>query len=122
MKIAITGSRGITNQSLVDNLLDFYKDVCDLIIHGGCENSPDILAENWAQKNKIKTEIIRPDYKKYPNRYAPIARNKEIVDKADILLAFWDYKSKGTKSTIEFAHKKGINVIISSELDNNKNN
>lgn len=112
MKIAISGSRGITKQDLVDNVLDKYKDVCELIIHGGCENSPDILAENWAQKNKIKTEIIRPDYKKYPNKYAPIARNKEIVAEADLLLAFWNGVSNGTKSTIGFANERKINVVI----------
>lgn len=112
MKIAITGSRGITNQELIDSILNEYKDTCELIIHGGCENSPDILAENFAQRNKIKTEIVRPDYNTYPKRYAPIQRNEVIVSKADILIAFWNGVSKGSLSTIKFAEKKGIPIKI----------
>jgi hypothetical protein len=112
MKIAITGSRGITDQKFVDNTLDEYKDCCSLIIHGGCPFSPDVLAEDFAQRNKIKTEIIRPDYTNYPKRYAPIQRNEVIVSKADILIAFWDGVSGGTKSTIKFAEKKGIPIKI----------
>ena len=112
MVIAITGSRGFTDQEVVDKVLEQYKDVCSLIVHGGCENSADVLAQIFAEKNKIKTEIIRPDYKKYPNRYGPIARNKDIVSKADLLIAFWNGVSNGTKSTIGFAREKGIEIKI----------
>ena len=112
MKIAISGSREFTDQNKIDEVLDKYKDVCTLIIHGGCQNSADTLSEVWAQKNKIKTEIIKPDYIKYPNKLAPILRNKIIIDKADILIAFWDKVSKGTKSTIDFAIKRGIEIIV----------
>lgn len=112
MKIAITGSRGITDQKLIDSILNEYKDNCELIIHGGCPNSPDILSENWAQRNNIETEIVRPDYDTYPKRYAPIQRNEVIVSKADILIAFWNGVSGGAKSTIKFAEKKGIEIKI----------
>ena len=112
MKIAISGSREFTNQNKIYEVLDKYKDVCTLIIHGGCQNSADTLSEIWAQKNKIKTEIVKPDYIKYPNKSAPIVRNKIIIDKADVLIAFWNKVSKGTKSTIDFAIKKGIETII----------
>ena len=112
MKIAISGSRNFTDQNRIDEVLDKYRDVCTLIIHGGCENSADILSEVWAKKNKIKIEIIKPNYIKYPNKSAPILRNKIITDKADMLIAFWNKKSKGTKSTIDFAIKKGIETII----------
>jgi hypothetical protein len=112
VKIAITGSRGTTDQELIDSILNEYKDICKLIIHGGCPNSPDILAESWAQRNNIKTEIVRPDYDTYPKRYAPIQRNEVIVSKADILIAFWDGVSKGSLSTVKFAEKKGIPIKI----------
>lgn len=56
-----------------------------------------------------------PDYKRF-KRAAPIVRNKEIVNYADKVLAFWNGQSKGTKSTIDFARKKGkpIEIIIRS--------
>jgi len=34
-------------------------------------------------------------------------RNKVIVDYADKIIAFWDGKSKGTLSVIEYAKKTG---------------
>ena len=112
MVIAITGSRGFKDQGLVDKVLEEYKDVCSLIVHGGCENSADVLGQIFAEKNKIKTEVIRPDYNKYPPKAAPIIRNKEIVSKADLLIAFWNFESNGTKSTIEFARKRGVPIEI----------
>ena len=111
MKIAMSGSRDFTDQNTIDEVLDKYKDVCTLIISGGAIGV-DTLSEVWAQKNKIKTEIIKPNYTKYPNKSAPIIRNKIIIDKADMLIAFWNKVSKGTKSTIDFAIKKGIETII----------
>jgi len=39
-------------------------------------------------------------------------RNKQIVDAADEVIAFWDGKSSGTKSTIDFAQEKGIPTHI----------
>ena len=38
---------------------------------------------------------------------APIVRNKQIVECADIVLAFWDGCSKGTLSVIRYCEKIG---------------
>lgn len=38
---------------------------------------------------------------------APILRNKQIVDCADKIIAFWDGSSKGTLSVIKYAKKVG---------------
>ena len=37
----------------------------------------------------------------------PIVRNKQIVDYADHVVAFWDGNSKGTLSVINYAKKAG---------------
>lgn len=116
MKIAVSGSRGFGSQELIDKTLNEYKDVCTLIIHGGCQNSADIVVNNWAVANNIPTEIIRPDYKNHKHCYAPILRNQTIISKAGLLLAFYNGTSKGTLSTINFARKKGIEIkIITNE-------
>ena len=111
MKIAISGSKNFTDQNKINEVLDKYKDICTLIINGGAIGV-DSLSAVWAQKNKIKTEIIKPDYIKYPNKSALIIRNFEIVIKADILITFWNKTSRGTKATINFAIKKGIETIV----------
>lgn len=67
----------------------------------------DSLAERYADEHRLTKYIIRPEYNKYPKKAAPIIRNKRIVEEADRVIAFWDGKSKGTKSTIEYAQKIG---------------
>ena len=37
-------------------------------------------------------------------------RNAQMADYADILLAFWDGESKGTKHMINLAEKKDLDV------------
>ena len=39
-------------------------------------------------------------------------RNAIMADNADILLAFWDHKSKGTRGMIDQAAAKGLKVRI----------
>ncbi len=56
------------------------------------------------------TEFL-PDYEKC-GKAAPIRRNDEIVDYADIVVAIWDGKSKGTKYVIDRCNKIGKSLII----------
>ena len=58
------------------------------------------------QKNGLKLSEFLPEYNRY-GRAAPIIRNKQIVDYADKIIVFWDGKSKGSFSVIEYAQKIG---------------
>ena len=66
----------------------------------------DQAAEQYAKENNIALVVHLPEYQKF-GRGAPQERNKLIVDSADFVLAFWDGKSKGTKSVIEYCKKLG---------------
>lgn len=72
-----------------------------MIISGGAIGV-DTLAEKYADRMDIPKVIIRPDYKKY-GKLAPLVRNKQMVDMADMVIAIWDGKSRGTKNTIDYA-------------------
>ena len=98
MKLAIIGSRGITE-------LGGVIPECSTIISGGAKGV-DQAAERYAQENNIQMEIHLPEYQRY-GRGATHVRNKLIVDSADFVIAFWDGKSKGTKSVIEYCKKQG---------------
>lgn len=58
--------------------------------------------------------ILRPDYRLY-KRGAPLVRNKQMIEMADKIFAFWDGKSAGTKYTINFAKSinKDVTVLLS---------
>lgn len=106
MKLAIIGSRTITN---VD-LSKYVSDDVRTIISGGAKGV-DEIAEKYADKKRLSKYIIRPQYIKY-GKGGAIIRNREIVDFADEILVFWDGTSKGTKSTIDYANKIGKKIIV----------
>ena len=100
MKIAIIGSRSVT----VNNIGDYISPT-DEIVSGGAVGVDSSAAE-YAKANGLKLTVFLPQYKRY-GRAAPMVRNKEIVDYADKIIAFWDGASKGTLSVIKYAEKLG---------------
>lgn len=99
MKVAIIGSRSIS----VSNISKYLPPECLEIVSGGAKGV-DTSAADFALKNNIKLTVFLPEYKKY-GRAAPIVRNRQIVDYSDLVIAFWDGKSKGTLSVIEYCKK-----------------
>lgn len=111
MKIAIIGSRETGNINF-EELLKKHMDVFtnDTIISGGARGI-DTLAAMYAKKHGIKLLEFRPDYTTY-GRGATFVRNRLMVDMADVVVAFWNGSSRGTKYTIEYAKKKYVPVVI----------
>jgi hypothetical protein len=103
IKLAIIGSRSFSSYNDLDNALKDLNFELALIISGGARGA-DQLAESWANANKIAFRVILPQWKKY-GKGAGIVRNQLIVKEADFCLIFWDGKSLGTKSTIDFCEK-----------------
>lgn len=105
MKLLIIGSRTITDFDLTNHI----PEETELIISGGAKGM-DTVAERYADEHSIEKLIIKPQYEKY-GRAAPLKRNEEMVDKADVVLAIWDGKSKGTDYTLKYAQKKSKRII-----------
>lgn len=103
MKLAVVGSRGFDDCILFEKTMaEFNKDI-STIISGGAEGA-DNFAEIWANKNKKKLIIYKPEWSKY-GKSAGIIRNKKIIEECNYCLVFWDGISKGTKSSIDFCKK-----------------
>ncbi len=106
MKVAVIGSRNL----LVDKLERYLPDGTDEIVSGGARGI-DSCAREYALANGIKYTEFTPDYKRY-GRGAPLKRNITIIEHSDIVCAFWDGVSTGTKFVIENAKKMGKPVKI----------
>ena len=108
MKIAVIGSRKITDVPIQK----YIGAEVEEIVSGGADGV-DTCAAEYARANGLRLTVILPEYEKY-GRAAPIVRNKQIVDRADRVVAFWDGRSKGTMSVIKYAEKtkKPCEVII----------
>jgi hypothetical protein len=110
MKIAFSGHRNKTvDVSQLDKINEDYP-YC-IWVHGGA-NGFDTQVEMYARKHNIKTIVIRPDYLKH-GKYAPLIRNKKIINMCDLLVACYDGRNcGGTYQTIKYAKTKNTRVLI----------
>ena len=80
------------------------------IIEGGAKGA-DYYARTAANVLCLWTLTFKPDEARpSPQRYHE--RNDKMLELADRVIAFWDGKSRGTKSVIEKARKHGIPVEV----------
>lgn len=118
-RLVIAGCRDYNNYTEAKEYIDFCisnirKTNDIIIISGGCRGA-DILGERYAMENGFKIERYPADWQKYGRAAGP-KRNKEMAKLADYVICFWDGKSKGTKTMIDFAKelKKPLKVKITS--------
>jgi hypothetical protein len=109
MKLAIVGSRTFADYFLLWKTLQGIQDV-SLVVSGGAQGA-DTLAERWAKNNNIPVKVFLPEWDVY-GKSAGFIRNELIINEADMVLAFWDGVSKGTKHSIDLAEKAGKKCII----------
>ena len=111
MKIAIIGSRDFSNYDLLTKEIlkrIAFWDISE-VVSGGAKGA-DLLGRKFAIDNSKKLVEFLPDWSL--GRGAGFIRNKKIVEYADIIFAFWDGKSKGTKNSIDTARKLGKDIYI----------
>ena len=106
MKVAVIGSRGLT----VSDLGRYLPENTTEIVSGGAKGV-DTSAREYAKKNGIKLTEFLPEYTRF-GRSAPLKRNITIIEYSDIVLAFWDGKSRGTKFVIHYCRKLGVEVRV----------
>ena len=106
MKVAVIGSRSLR----VDDLGKYLPEGVTEIVSGGAKGV-DTSAREYALANGIKLTEFLPEYDKY-GRGAPLRRNITIIEHADLVLAFWDGRSHGTKFVIDRCRERGVPVKI----------
>jgi hypothetical protein len=104
MRIAVVGSRGYADLEVVRQFVR-EQERTTVIISGGAKGV-DTEAVKEARRLRMPYEVYTADWHIHGRSAGPI-RNRTLVEKADIVAAFWDGKSRGTKSTIDMARKAG---------------
>ncbi len=102
MRVAVIGSRNITN---VD-LQRYLPQNVTKLISGGAKGV-DACAKCFATAHDLPIVEILPDYRRY-GKGAPLKRNRQIIAQADLVLAFWDGLSHGTADVIRQCQRQGI--------------
>ena len=106
MKVSVIGSRSLR----VDALGKYLPDGVTEIVSGGARGV-DTSAREYALTHGISLTEFLPEYDKY-GRGAPLRRNITIIEHADLVLAFWDGKSRGTKFVIDRCRERGVPVKV----------
>lgn len=113
-RIIICGGRDFSNYPLLRNKCIYFlskKRKEDIVIICGKANGADTLGEKFAKENNYKIEYFPANWEKY-GKSAGFIRNKEMIDIADAVIAFWNGESKGTENTISLAKEKNIPLRI----------
>lgn len=114
MRVAIVGSRSYPQLQMVEW---FVRDLPNgvTIVSGGAKGV-DLAAQEYAERRGLKTDIYLPNLEgckersEFTERY--YARNQQIVDNSDLIVAFIETESGGTWDTIKRARKAGKPVKI----------
>jgi len=113
MKLGIVGSRSLSSNKIrqyVFDLLDKKRSELECIVSGGAKG-PDSFAYEWTYQRGGKFILYRPDYEKH-GKGATFIRNSLIVKDSDVIVAFYDGKSRGTMDSIKKARKSGKKLVI----------
>lgn len=118
IRILVAGSRSIKDkisvfQILEEQIAKLTSSGLQPIIVSGAAVGVDSLAAEYARQKDIPLEeypITPMDWKTYGRAAGP-RRNALMAQNADVLIAFWDGYSPGTKNMIQHMKKRNKNVI-----------
>jgi len=110
LRTIIAGSRDFKDYSLLEAEVAKLPFKITTVLSGGARGA-DSLGEWWALQNKVSLERYPAKWDVY-GRGAGYIRNKEMAEKCEALVAFWDGESRGTKHMINEALKLEREVVI----------
>ncbi len=110
MKVLVCGSRTWNRPALIAaRISELPSDTH--VIHGAARGA-DELAGRYAHALAMSVSAFPANWDEYGKR-AGIIRNLDMLDQhPDLVIAFWDGKSRGTKHAIDEAEERGIRVEI----------
>ena len=107
-RVVIVGCRDYNSYNEARQYIDFclsnIRKEHDIIIISGGADGADALGERYAKENGFEIERYPADWETYGKSAGP-RRNKQMAEVSDYVICFWDEKSKGTKSMIDYAIK-----------------
>lgn len=110
MKVIIAGSRdGVKKEGVMTILEKSPFKITEVVC--GEARGVDQFGKEWGEEKGIKVTSFPADWDRYGKR-AGYLRNEEMAKYADVLIAVWDGKSKGTKHMIDLAIEHGLHLLL----------
>ena len=110
MRVAIVGSRHFSDLSRVGEYVKSLPPRASIIT--GSASGVDASATKAAREKGIPVQVMPASFDEMADASKSAARNQRLVDSCDVLVAFWDGSSKGTRTTVERALDSGKEVHV----------
>ncbi|TMD87960.1 MAG: DUF2493 domain-containing protein [Chloroflexi bacterium] len=112
MKVAIVGSRRFPDPQRVSDYVNSLPPRASIIT--GSASGVDAAATKAARAKGIPVQVVPASFDELADASKSAARNQRLVDACDILVAFWDGSSKGTRATVDRAldSAKEVHVFL----------
>jgi len=110
VKVAIVGSRHFPEMERVKEYVRRLP-AGAIVVTGGA-SGVDAAAGQAARDQALGLLKLPPRFEEATDPSASSRRNQELVDAADVLVAFWDGRSQGTRRTVERALESGREVHV----------
>lgn len=113
MKVVVAGGRDFKDlrglSYCLDSLVHSGMVISEIV--SGKAKGADSLGESYAEARRIPVAEFPADWNGLGKK-AGYVRNAQMAEYGDVLVAFWDGKSRGTKMMIKLAKSKGLKVIV----------
>ena len=110
MKVAIVGSRRFSDPDRVAEDVNSLPPRASIIT--GSASGVDAAATKAARAKGIPVQVLPASFDELADASKSAARNQRLVDACDVLVAFWDGASTGTRATVERALDSGKEVHV----------
>jgi predicted Rossmann fold nucleotide-binding protein DprA/Smf involved in DNA uptake len=110
VKVAIAGSRHFSELDRVGDYVNALPRGSSIIT--GSASGVDAAATRAARAKGIPVQVIPASFDELADASKSAARNQRLIDACDLLVAFWDGSSKGTRNTVERALDSGKEVHV----------
>jgi hypothetical protein len=114
VRLLVSGSRTWSDRSYLFGVLDGIHASQDVtVVIEGEGGNADLGAKDWAGSHRIKLLPFPADWDHFGKSAGPI-RNRHMLasGRPELVVAFWDGASPGTKDMIGAAREAGVEVWI----------
>lgn len=108
--MAIVGSRHFSEPDHVSDYVNALPPGSSIVT--GSASGVDAAATKAARAKGMPLQVIPASFDELADASKSAARNQRLIDACDVLVAFWDGASKGTRNTVERALDSGKEVHV----------
>lgn len=110
MRVAIVGSRHFSEPERVAEYVNGLPARASIVT--GSASGVDAAATRAARARGLAVRVMPASFEELKDESRSAARNQKLIDACDVLVAFWDGSSTGTRATVERALDSGKEVHV----------